>query len=192
MQDQAKTAISQNVKALLRDTRAVDGNPKGTVTLIEFFDYQCIHCKKMKPVIAELLSKNDQVRVIYKEFPIFGEGSEIASKASLSAAMQDKYLQMQAALFKSEKRLNKDVVMSIAKSIGLDTNKLTKDMNSEVVQKELNDNRALAEKLHLMGTPAVIVIATDTQGQPKNNAIPAFVPGAASQATIENLIKEAK
>ena len=82
--------------------------------------------------------------------------------------------------------------MSIAKSIGLDTNKLTKDMNSEVVQKELNDNRALAEKLHLMGTPAVIVIATDTQGQPKNNAIPAFVPGAASQATIENLIKEAK
>lgn len=190
MQQQAKSAINENAKLLLEGNIAVAGNPKGNVTLIEFFDYQCIHCKKMKPVITSLIDKHDNLRVVYKEFPIFGAGSEVASRVALAAGMQGKYTQMQDALIKVDKRLDKETVMNTAKSIGLNMEKLTKDMNSPEVTKELTTNRQLAEKIHLMGTPAVVIISTQ-DGQLKAKTQPAFIPGAASESTLNNLIKEA-
>ena len=76
IQQQAKTGILENADQLFSGTLAVAGNPKGNVTLVEFFDYQCIHCKKMAPTIGELIKKDNNLRVIYKEFPIFGKSSE--------------------------------------------------------------------------------------------------------------------
>src|SRR5688572_18230021 len=46
------------------------GNANGTVTIAEFFDYQCVHCVEMEPVIASLIKANTNLRVIFKEFPI--------------------------------------------------------------------------------------------------------------------------
>ena len=106
IQQQAKTGILENADQLFSGTLAVAGNPKGNVTLVEFFDYQCIHCKKMAPVISELIKKDSNLRVIYKEFPIFGKGSEVASQVALAAAMQGKYQQMHDALLKLESRLD--------------------------------------------------------------------------------------
>ena len=190
MQQQAKSAISQNAKPLLEGKLAIAGNPAGNVTLVEFFDYQCIHCKKMKPVVTALISKHNNLRVVYKEFPIFGGGSEIASRAALAAGMQGKYIPMQTALLKEDKRLDKAVVMQIAKSIGLNMTTLAKDMDSKEVTNELDANRKLAEKMHLMGTPAFVVVAT-TDGQLKAQSQPTFIPGAASEETLNHLIDEA-
>lgn len=190
MQQQAKSAISENVTQLLDGKIAVAGNPKGDVTLVEFFDYQCIHCKKMKPVIGALIQKHGNLRVVYKEFPIFGAESEVASRAALAAGVQGKYVQMQEALLKIDKRLDKAIVMATAKSIGLNVDKLSKDMNSEAITKELADNRALAEKMHLMGTPAVVIIGT-TDGHAKTDPSPAFIPGAATEEALAALIDKA-
>ena len=189
-QQQAKAAISDNAKQLFNETLAVMGNPKGNVTLVEFFDYQCIHCKKMSTVISDLVKKDSNLRVIYKEFPIFGESSEIASKAALAAAMQGKYLQMHDALLKIDKHLDNKLVMATAKSIGLDMVKLQKDMNSKTVTDALDANRQLAEKMHLMGTPAFIVAATPA-GQFNAKVEPAFLPGAATVEALQDLINKA-
>ncbi len=190
MQNEAKSAITQHSKELLTGQLAVAGNPKGNVTVIEFFDYQCIHCKKMKPVVADLIAKNNNLRVVYKEFPIFGKSSEIASKAALAAAMQGKYAAFQDALLKVDKRLDKQLVLDTAKSVGLDVAKLQIDMNSQSVKDELDANRQLAEKMHLMGTPAFVVIATPAAPL-KASAEPAFIPGAATQETLQALINKA-
>ena len=160
MQKEAKSAISEHANDLLQGDLAVAGNPKGNVTLIEFFDYQCIHCKKMEPVVQALIAKNKDLRVVYKEFPIFGKRSEVASQAALAAAMQGKYLAMQTALLKQEKALDDALVMETAKSVGLNMDQLKKDMASKQVQDILAQNRKLAEKMHLMGTPAFVVAAT--------------------------------
>lgn len=190
MQEQAKSAISKHADRLFTEKLAVAGNPKGNVTLVEFFDYQCIHCKKMNPVIDALIKKDKNLRVIYKEFPIFGKASELASKAALAAAMQGKYDKMHDALLGVEKRLNEKLIMDKAKSVGLNLETLKKDMNSKTVAQALKDNRKLAEDMRLMGTPAFIIAATPN-GQFKPNSDPAFIPGAASEEALQNLIQKA-
>ncbi len=190
MQAQAHSIIMKNAPALFADGMTVIGNPKGNTTLVEFFDYQCIHCKKMAPVIAQLVKDNSNLRVVYKEFPIFGESSDLASKAALAAAMQGKYLAMHEALLKQDKRLNPELINEAAQSIGLDMTKFKTDIGSKKVSDALQANRTLAEQLHLMGTPAFIVAATPN-GNFKKDSNPAFIPGAASAETLQDLIKKA-
>jgi protein-disulfide isomerase len=190
MQREAKSAILQNANDLLNETFAVAGNPKGDVTLIEFFDYQCIHCKKMKPVVNDLIKKDANLRVIYKEFPIFGKSSETASKVALAAAMQGKYAQLQEALLKIDKHLDDALVMQAAKDAGLNMTKLKTDMDSKAVSDALTANRQLAEKMHLMGTPAFVVLATPG-GIFKADSNPAFIPGATSGEALQGLIDQA-
>jgi protein-disulfide isomerase len=189
MQQQAQSAIQEQAAHLFSDKFTVTGNPKGNVTLVEFFDYQCIHCKKMTPVIADLIAKNSNLRVIYKEFPIFGKSSDLASKVAIAAAMQGKYIPMHDALLKVDKRLTDELVMEAAKSVGLDVAKLKTDMDSKAVSEILDANRALAEKLHLMGTPA-FVIASTPGGEFKAGSETFFIPGAATAETLQEMIKK--
>lgn len=190
MQQQAQSAILENAPQIFEGKLTTVGNTKGKVTVVEFFDYQCIHCKKMAPTMDSLVKKDSSLRVIYKEFPIFGKTSEVASRVALAAGMQGKYQQMHDALMKVEKRLDDQIVMDAAKSIGLDMDKLKKDMDSKEVSDILDGNRQLAEKLHLMGTPAFIVAATP-DGQFKTGTEPSFIPGAASEQSLQELIKKA-
>lgn len=190
MQQQAQSAIQENANELFQGKLTTTGNVKGNVTVVEFFDYQCIHCKKMAPVMEGLVKKDSDLRIIYKEFPIFGKSSEQASRAALAAGMQNKYMQMHNALLATEKRLDDNVVMDIAKSVGLDLNKLKKDMAGKEVNDILDANRQLAEKLHLMGTPAFVVASTPGS-QFKKGTEPSFVPGASTEEALQELIKKA-
>lgn len=190
MQKQAKSAIEQNAKDLFSGDMTVVGNPKGNVTLVEFFDYQCVHCKKMASVIDNLIKDNANVKVIFREFPIFGKSSDLASRAALAAALQGKYKEMHSALLKQDQRLNEKLIMDTAKSIGLNVDKLKKDMDSEKVSQELKQTRALAEKLRLMGTPAFIIAGTP-DGKFSIEAETSFVPGAASQEALQDMINNA-
>ena len=90
MQAQASTFIKQNAAQLLNEKIAVAGAQNPNVTVVEFFDYNCGHCIKMSPVLSELMKNNPQVKVVYRELPIFGEKSINASKAALAAGMQGK------------------------------------------------------------------------------------------------------
>jgi protein-disulfide isomerase len=190
MQDQAKAAIEQNAGDLFQGKLTTVGNVKGKVTLVEFFDYQCIHCKKMAPVMDTIVKQDNNLRVIYKEFPIFGKKSELASRAAIAAGMQGKYQQMHNALLGLSKQLDEKIVMETAKSVGLDMAKLKKDMDSKEVTSILDANRQLAEKLHLMGTPAIIVASTPGSVLKKGTE-PAFIPGAATEQSLQELIKKA-
>lgn len=190
MQEQAKSAISENASLLFNEKLAVAGNPKGNVTLVEFFDYQCIHCKKMQPIVSSLVKKDSNLRVIYKELPIFGKTSELASQVALAAAMQGKYQEIHDAFLNLEKRLDESLIMDTAKSVGLDMEKLKTDMDSATVTNALDENRKLAEKMHLMGTPAFIIASTPN-GQFKADSEPSFVPGAASEEALQEMIQKA-
>jgi protein-disulfide isomerase len=189
-QSSAKKAINENAAQVINGALSMAGNPKGDVTLVEFFDYQCIHCKKIKPIIAQLIQKNPNLRVVYKEFPIFGKTSETASKAALAASMQGKYAALQEALLKVEKKLDDQTIFDTAKSVGVDINRLKADMTNKAVTDALADNEQLAEKIHLMGTPAFIVMQTPG-GQWKPNGVINFVPGAASETVLQDLIAQA-
>lgn len=189
-QEQAKSAVGQNANELFVGNLSVAGNPKGNVTLVEFFDYQCIHCKEMRGIVDNLLKSDKNLRVIFKEFPIFGKTSELASRAAMASAMQGKYVEMHQALLKIDKHLDEALIMDAAKSVGVDVKKLKVDMNSKAITEALSANRKLAEKIHLMGTPAFIVAATPG-GKFKAGTTPGFIPGAATEKAIQDLITKA-
>lgn len=188
MQQQASTFIQNNAQTLLSEKITVAGSEKPNVTVIEFFDYQCGHCQKMNPIIKELLNKNKNVKVIYREFPIFGKTSIVASQAAIAAGLQGKYVEMQQLLF-SEKKIDEKVVAELAKKAGLDMTKFQSDMKGQVVNDLINQNRKLAESMKLFGTPVFIVMATPN-GQFNSSVQPVLIPGSTSLENFQAMINK--
>ena len=67
------------------------GNLEGDVTVVEFFDYNCPYCRRVKPEVRALIEDDPNIRLVYREWPILGDGSVFAAKAALAARKQDKY-----------------------------------------------------------------------------------------------------
>lgn len=153
---QASSAITDRRKLLEEDPNApVLGNIDGDVTLVEFFDYNCGFCKRAMGVVQELLEKDTNVRLVYREFPILGEGSVYASKAALAARKQDKYEEMHWALM-SLPRADEASTLVVAKKLGLDIEQLKRDMNAPEVEQHIALSMELAGQLGINGTPSFI------------------------------------
>ncbi len=136
---------------------AVVGNPNGDVTIVEFMDYNCGWCKKSVTEMQSLIAKDKNVRVVMKEFPIFGDGSEYAARAALASVKQGKYWELHQAMFASEGKITAEVVDQIAKEHGLDVAKMKIDMKAADIDVAIKKNQAMAQSLALTGTPAFIV-----------------------------------
>jgi protein-disulfide isomerase len=155
---QQEKAISDNADALFRSAKShTAGNPDGDVTVVEFFDYNCGFCRRAMPEVVKLVDNDDQVKVVFKELPIFGDESEDAAKGALAAAKQGKYFEMHQKLFADPGKANKDKVLRIANELGLDIPQLEQDMESADVQASLDEARELAQKLGLQGTPLYLI-----------------------------------
>ncbi|TRW97470.1 DsbA family protein [Paracoccus sp. M683] len=144
-------------RALERDATApVLGNPDGNITLTEFFDYNCEFCRGMVGTVQQLISSDPQLRVVYREWPVFGEGSEFAARASLASLRQEKYWAFHAALMAMKDRAAEASVMRVARQIGLDTTRLRADMDRPEVGEHIEGSIRLADHMGLMGTPSFI------------------------------------
>ncbi len=191
----AQGAIVGNAQMIFEDPISpVGGNPKGDVTLVEFFDYQCPHCKEMEPIVAKIVQTDPNLRVVYKELPIFGDDSRYATQAALAAAQQggDKYAKFHDALLNAPNPLNKDKIMQIAQSVGLNTDQLQKDINSDAIKKQIDDNYKLAQTLGLVGTPTFIISKWQVGAKDNSAKQAAFLPGAVSQDTLTQSISQAR
>ncbi len=157
-QKAAKEALEQEYDNIVNNKdHAVVGNPDGDITVVEFFDYNCGYCKKAFPEIQQLIEDDKEVRVIFIDFPVLGPSSMELAKYSVAANMQGKYFEFHAALMNHKGQKTKEAVLEIAKEVGLDVEKLKKDAESEKVEKILKDNREIAGKLSIRGTPGFIV-----------------------------------
>lgn len=155
----------------------IAGNPNGKITVVEFFDYQCPHCVDMTPVIDGLIKNNPDVKIVFKEFPIRGPISEVASRAALAAKEQGKYFELHKGLMETKQEpLTEDAIYKIAQSVGLDVEKLKTAMKSSVVDQQLKANYKLAQQLQLMGTPAFFIAKSTVSKTSPSTAI-LFIPG---------------
>ncbi len=144
-------------KALERDpTAPVLGNPRGDVTLTEFFDYNCGFCRRMVPTIQRLIGADPQLRVVFREWPVFGEGSDFTARAALASLEQGKYWQFHAALMGLRGTADEASTLRVAREVGLDEARLRRDMDSARVEDHIAASFALGEHMGLMGTPSFI------------------------------------
>ncbi len=182
-EDAAQASATQSVlgdqrTALERDPNApVLGNPDGDVTVVEFFDYNCPYCKRAMTEVQALLAADKNVRVVYREWPILGEGSVFASRAALAARAQGKYEAFHWALMGAKGRVQEASVLRIAKDVGLDIEQLQADMRTPEVEDHLARSMQLAEALGFNGTPSFVI------GE-------ALVPGFVDQAQLQEIIDE--
>ena len=161
------------------DTSPVMGNPEGDVTIVEFFDYRCPYCQRAAGMLSDVLGADDRIRLVLKEWPILGPDSLVASRAALAADLQGKYEALHQAIFAYNGDLTETTILALAKSIGLDTERLQKDMNDPRVTAEIERNQELARKLAIRGTPAFIVGET-------------IVPGAVSPEELRALVAQTR
>jgi len=156
--EQARAAIRARQDDLLRDPASpVGGNPQGDVTVVEFFDYNCPHCRRAAETVARLTEEDTSLRVVYKELPILGPDSVLATRVALAAHAQGKYLELHRALMATTEALTGPAVLEIARGLGLDAARLEAEMGSAEITAAIEKNRALAQALGVSGTPAFVV-----------------------------------
>jgi protein-disulfide isomerase len=185
--NQVETSIPKYADQIFQpNNRPVVGNPKGNITMVEFFDYQCPHCKVMAPIIDSLINANPNLKVIFIEWPIF-PNSKYAAEAALASLKQGKYHDFHNALLNKGYPLDKKTVLKIAKSVGINTRKLQRAMKNTAIDQHLQANFGLAKHLGLIhiGTPAFIIGNVDKKQF-------RFVPGQVDQATLQKAIDQVK
>ena len=159
--DQAKAQdrlIAGKSTALLSDPMTpIIGNPQAEVAIIEFFDYACPYCKAAEPRLEKLLKDDKRVKLVVKEFPILTPESLVAAKASLASVKQGKYEQYHQAMMMFKGRLEESTVFDIAKDVGLNVERLRKDMLAPEIGDEIIANFNLARGIRVFQTPAFIV-----------------------------------
>ncbi|MCW6511280.1 DsbA family protein [Lichenifustis flavocetrariae] len=147
--------------ALLSDPATPSGgNPNGDVTVVEFFDYNCPVCVRTQPAFEAFLAADQGVRVVYKDWPIFGVGSVAAARVALAAQWQGRYATVHWALLHAPMRkVSVDQAMTIAVAAGADGPRLAADLaaHGPEIDAVLARTEKQADKLGLQGTPAFLI-----------------------------------
>lgn len=132
-------------------------NPQGIITIVAFFDYACPYCKAAEPRLMQLVDRDKRIKLVMKEFPILTKASAIAARAGLAANRQGKYRAFHIAMMRREGVLNEAGIFETARAVGLDTNRLRRDMAAPEVNEEIIANFNLARGIRVFQTPAYIV-----------------------------------
>ncbi|MFZ5779186.1 MAG: DsbA family protein [Pseudomonadota bacterium] len=176
----ARKGVQANENELFRDPDSpVGGNPSGDVVVVEFNDYQCPYCKRAFQAMKSVVAADKNVKIVYKDLPILGEASRIAALAALASLKQGKHSALHNALMEFSGKLDRDKILELAASVGIDRAQLEKDMEDPKLKQIIDRNMALANQLGVRGTPAFVV------GKQ-------FVPGAVDAATLKQLIADAR
>ncbi len=177
-EEEAAKALVERSKEVFEDPSApVAGNLQGDVTLVEFFDYRCTYCKSVADTVFDTIKADGKIKLVFKELPILGPESVVAARAALASVKQNKYEAYHRALMKMRGKVDEQSILKTATEVGLDVEKLKKDMADPEVEAALKRNLELARALDIGGTPAFVIGDR-------------IIPGAVDQAPLKRLVEE--
>lgn len=133
------------------------GNPKGDITVIEFFDYNCGYCKRAYEAVQETLDKDKNVRFVFVELPILSDTSKLAANWAMAAHKQGKYFEFHKGLMTFNGPKTEEAMVKVATDLGLDITRMRKDAASEETKALLAKKVEVAQALHISGTPGFII-----------------------------------
>jgi protein-disulfide isomerase len=167
---------------VLRDPEIpVAGNAKGDISIVEYFDYQCPYCRKLEPELRQVVQDDGKVRLIWKDWPILGPISVVASRMALASKYQDKYREAHEALIGVNSKLTEPRIHELLAGAGIDVDRATRDLatNAKAIDAILARNNDQATAFGFNGTPSFIV------GKFR-------VPGILTMAEFEQVIADAR
>lgn len=135
------------------------GNPKGNITIVEYFDYRCPYCKSVNPILMKIAKDDGNVRIVVKDWPIFGGPSIYAARMVLASKYQNKYAEAHEALISAKSSLTEGVARDLLSKAGVDVARATADLeaNQTAIDQIIVRNNAQAEAFGFQGTPAFII-----------------------------------
>ena len=182
-----RAAIQRSADQLFRDAAdPVRGNPRGDVTIVEFFDARCGFCKQLHPALEALLRRDANLRIVMKDLPVLGPNSVLAARALLAAHRQGRYAALQDALLTHRGEPTEAVLRDMAQRLGLDWARLRREMDDPAIQRRIETNQRLAQSLGIQGTPALVIAGAAGPGTAQ------LVPGAVDLAQLERMVAEAR
>lgn len=178
----ALPAVALTVEEVLNDPdNPVLGNPAGDVTIAEFFDYQCGYCKRNHAALVEVVESDGNIRLVMKDWPIFGAPSIRAAQLALGGVASGEYAAAQAALMGTPGKLTEAQIESTLGNAGFDVVRLDKAYRKD--RQKWDDlmarNNSQAGALGLRGTPSFIVGQT-------------LFPGAMSKSELRKAVRKAR
>jgi protein-disulfide isomerase len=156
--------------------------PEGyDVTIISYSDYQCPFCRKIHPELERLAQEDGKVRIVYRDWPIFGPASEEAARMAIASQWQNKHRQFNDALMRTDGKLSSEKIRAAAAAAGIDFARLERDMETRVddIEGVLRRTAMQAAQMGLQGTPAMLVG-------------PYMIPGAVDYAGLTRAVAEAR
>lgn len=137
----------------------VIGNPKGDITIVEWFDYNCPYCRKLAPELRQVVQDDGKVRLVLKDWPILGPVSKVAARMALAAKYQDKFEAAHEAMISVNSRITEPRIAELLSGAGLDMDRLKKDLdaNAKAIDAVLARNNEQAQAFGFNGTPSFIV-----------------------------------
>ena len=182
-EDMAASAEAMAARAAIADDPfAPKIAPEGhDVTIISYSDYQCPFCRKIHPELERLAQEDDKVRIVYRDWPIFGPASEEAARMAIASQWQGKHRQFNDALMRTDGKLSSEKIRTAAQSAGIDFARLERDMETreDDINAVLRRTAIQASEMGLQGTPAMLVG-------------PYMIPGAIDFAGLTRAVEEAR
>lgn len=153
-------ALSELGDVLRRtDGDPIGGNPDGTVTVVEFFDYNCPFCRQVKPEVAEVLRNDAGIRYVFKEFPILSASSAQAARVALAVwhLAPERYWDVHTALMGHDGTLTEDQIHAAVTDAGLDWQEVVARGDADDVTATIRRNLEIAQRLQINGTPTFVI-----------------------------------
>ncbi|WP_174802164.1 DsbA family protein [Martelella limonii] len=157
------------------------GNPDGDVTIVEYFDFQCGYCKRDYPMVRDVVEQDGNIRLVMKDWPVFGPVSAFAAQAVLGAAEIGDYERAIDALMLSKGRLSYERVDEILTEAGLNFEEIAASVkkNDARISALLDRNYRQAEALQFIGTPSFVIGRT-------------IYPGVLDRPLLEEAVAKAR
>jgi protein-disulfide isomerase len=166
-------------RLLVNDTAMPSVAPQGhDVTIVVFSDYQCPYCRKLHPALNQLLASDRKVRIVYRDWPIFGESSLEGARVAMAARYQGKHAAFNDALMAGPVKFTSADIRKAAATAGVDWQRLQNDLQQHRAEIDAGLGRTvqLARSMGLSGTPALVIGDY-------------LIPGAIDAATLREAVK---
>ena len=183
--EDADTDIPSEARILHDAAIPAAGNADGDITIVEYFDYQCPYCRKISPDLAKVVREDGHVRLVFKDWPIFGGVSIYAARLTLASRYQDKFAEAHEALISLKEKLSEAKVDAALSAAGIDLARAKADLAAKRTEIDavLARNHEQATGLGFQGTPAFIIGHFRVPGAPNAQAFKQAIADARAAAT---------
>lgn len=142
------------------------GNPKGDIAVVEFFDYNCPHCKRTWGAMEARIKGEPRLKVILKIMPYITKASARVGALAVAARNQGKFPAFHAALMESQGQTTEQSALRLAASLGIDVERLKKDADADAAKGVVARSDALSKTLNLQGSPFFFIDDRHIPGAP--------------------------